>query len=442
MSGTVYVVHAVDTEGPLYESLQATFERLKNTFNLDLPVSYANLEKLRRKEIDLAGKEEIVAKFVDPKLLSYQTSWDRLESLMENIMSDAFRNQVVDSDGNGWIFNWYCLDHVMYEVNPRRRDIGYHNIHDRYLEFVDKFQAHQDAIEWHFHPMSTYREAHRCATSYENSPHLHQVLCRRIIERNFFPSSYRAGFQTERPDSNWFLEQWIPFDCSSMAVEDYSEFEAQADFKNGRSGDWRGAPTDWSIYHPDLYDYRKPGNLKRWIARFLNLNTRLANIDQEEVDKAFLRAQNGQDTLLGVANHDWRDVAHEVNIVRDLLSDASARFPDVPFKFSKTKDAFNQIVNEGNYEKLELSVELKLEEGNYHLYVDTNASEVFGPQPYLAIKTKSGRFIHDNFDFSVCGKSWSYVFDAETVLSSDLDTVGVAANNKFGDTFIKVISVE
>ena len=30
----VYFVHAVDTEGPLYESLGAKFERLKENFNL------------------------------------------------------------------------------------------------------------------------------------------------------------------------------------------------------------------------------------------------------------------------------------------------------------------------------------------------------------------------------------------------------------------------
>ena len=29
MSGKVYIVHAIDTEGPLYESLDATFDRIR-----------------------------------------------------------------------------------------------------------------------------------------------------------------------------------------------------------------------------------------------------------------------------------------------------------------------------------------------------------------------------------------------------------------------------
>ena len=30
----VYIVHAVDTEGPLYESLKAKFEKIKNIFGI------------------------------------------------------------------------------------------------------------------------------------------------------------------------------------------------------------------------------------------------------------------------------------------------------------------------------------------------------------------------------------------------------------------------
>ena len=34
-----------------------------------------------------------------------------------------------------------------------------------------------------------------------------------------------------------------------------------------------------------------------------------------------------------------------------------------------------------------------------HITVKTKQGTVFGPQPFLAIQTKSKRFIHDNFDF-------------------------------------------
>ena len=44
--GNVYVVHCVDTEGPLNESLIATFKRVKDLFNIELKPSEENLEKI------------------------------------------------------------------------------------------------------------------------------------------------------------------------------------------------------------------------------------------------------------------------------------------------------------------------------------------------------------------------------------------------------------
>ena len=35
---TVYIVHAVDTEGPLYESTKATFKRIEELFNIKFKI--------------------------------------------------------------------------------------------------------------------------------------------------------------------------------------------------------------------------------------------------------------------------------------------------------------------------------------------------------------------------------------------------------------------
>ena len=53
----VYVVHNVDTEGPLYESLEATFERIESIAELKFTPSFDLLKKLQNGEIDLNGKE-------------------------------------------------------------------------------------------------------------------------------------------------------------------------------------------------------------------------------------------------------------------------------------------------------------------------------------------------------------------------------------------------
>ena len=62
-----------------------------------------------------------------------------------------------------------------------------------------------------------------------------------------------------------------------------------------------------------------------------------------------------------------------------------------------------------------------------------DGGEVFGPQPFFALKTRAGRFIHDNLDFGLDGQSWRYVFDHETVPGFDLAAIGVGASDKFGN---------
>ena len=63
------------------------------------------------------------------------------------------------------------------------------------------------------------------------------------------PSTYRPGFHTIRPDSNWFLEQWIPFDFSNQSTKNEGN---QPDLIGGRWGDWRRAPNSWKPYHPSI----------------------------------------------------------------------------------------------------------------------------------------------------------------------------------------------
>ena len=57
------------------------------------------------------------------------------------------------------------------------------------------------------------------------------------------------------------------------------------------------------------------------------------------------------------------------------------------------------------------------------------------------MKTKSERFIHDNFDFDTSLTKWSYTFDYDSIHAEDVSAVGVAANDKYGNTFVKVINL-
>jgi hypothetical protein len=440
----VNFLHAIDAEGPLYETVQAKFIRLKDLFGIShIEATSQNLEKLKRGEIPLGGQEADVQRILNGHLANYNDGWDKIDAMLDRIMAPEFRNKHPDSFGGGWVYNWHCLDHVGFEYNPRRRDMGYHNIFDHYAEVLRQKNETRDGLHWHFHPMSTYRDAHRCATSFVNSTELYQVLCRRIIERGWFPTVFRAGFQAERPDSNWFLEQWLPFDISNMAIDDPAEFDKMLDFKNGRSGDWRMAPADWSVYHPSHDNYQVPGNCRRLIGRALNVLNRIASVDQKEMDKAFARANKGLPTLVGFASHDFRDLGAEVDHLRELILNSAKKYPDVKFRYCEGVEAFRYIMSAeediSGIEPLELEIVFHpaTEQDVPNLEIVTKRGKVFGPQPFLAIKTKSRRYIHDNLDFSTVGNRWFYAFHGDTIPFEDVAEVGVAANDRFGNVCVR-----
>lgn len=439
MKRTVYIVHSVDTEGPLFESVRAKFERIKELFGLDFKQkNYQTINKLKNKKISLNGVENQVSEILNDHLTNYNDNWNKINLMIKKIYSKNFRNKFKDSFNNAWVFNWHCLDHVGYKYNPRKRDLGYHKVFDRYHTFLKKYSRfkYKDEIHWHFHPMSTYKEAHRCATSYVNSPELYQIISRRIIDRDWFPSVNRAGFHAERLDSHLFLEQWIPFDLSNLSFKENKKLSL--DMQKGRGADWRRATNEWEIYHPHHDDYQIKGNCRRWIARVLNIKNRFASINQKEMDYAFNRANKGIRTLVGVTSHDFRNLEIEVEEVFKFIRHSSKKYPKVKFYFSEAKEAFQKVIYGKKYENtIKFEVNLNTKEKIPYIIVKTTNGKVFGPQPFLAIKTKSGRYIHDNFDFDLKKNIWFYSFYHSTIDIKNVESFGVAANDKFGNSCIK-----
>lgn len=439
-SRPVYIVHCIDTEGPLYESVDATFDRLREIFHLNLPASQDLLRRLQAGEVQLEGLEAAVQKVVDPHLLAYNDTWDKVDAMMAKLLSESFRTQVPDSAGRGWIYNWFCVDHVDYDVNPRRRDMGYHNIFEHYRGMIRETGSSQDGLHFHYHPHSFRREAHRCATHWWSSSNsLHQILSRRIIDHQWFPAAHRPGFHVIRPDSHWFLEQHIPFDFSSQSMVDNEKDGAQFGLLGGRFGDWRRAPANWQPYHPSGDDYQVPGNCRRWIARCLNVGTRYRLLEERDVRQAFKEAAEGKPVVLAITNHDFRNMGPDIDGVRELLQRVASDFPDVPFLFSEAVTAMRSALALEPLPPCELQLEIHRINDSTHVLKVHSTIPTFGPQPWLALKTVEGTHHFDNFDIDTPFHQWQYVFDEETIPLAAVNAIGVAANNAFGATTVVVM---
>ena len=433
MKGVVYVVHCIDTEGTLHEPLIATFERVRDICGIELEPNRENLRRLQNKEIDLNGLEESVARMVDPHLLRYNDTWDKIDAMLSEILSDGYRRRSLDSFDNGWVYNWYCVDHVGYEANPRRRDMGYHNIFDHYRQMLSETGSERDGLQFHYHPMPFSRQAQHSATHFfAHSDTLFQILARRVIDRHWFPYAFRAGFHTIRPDSHWFLEQFIPFDFSNQAGD--PDPHPDPDLEAGRFGDWRRAPNTWQPYHPAHDDYQLLGECRRWVIRCLNVGTRLRLLGQKDVDQAFVEAAEGKPVVMAFTDHDFRDMRADVDGVLSMLAKAATKYPEVKFRFSEARSAVRQALGLEARPGCHMDFQL---EGN-RLKVSSD-KPTFGPQPFLALKTVTGSYYHDNLDFQMPFREWTYVFDQQSIPLRALEAVGVATCDDTGNVTVAVL---
>jgi hypothetical protein len=431
----LHIVHCIDTEGPLQEPLAATFERLKTIFGIELEASPQNLKRLQRQEIDLGGLETEVAQVVRPDLLSYNSDWDAISRMLDEAMSPAFRGELADHFGGGWVYSWHVMDHVGYASNPRHKALGYGEVFRFYLDAVQRMGQGLDEINWHFHPLFPDGDPLKAATSYTNSyPRLNQILARRLIDEGWFPVANRPGFHSERPDSHAFLEQWIPYDYANQA---YEEESGQKDLRGGRFGDWRRAPKDWTGYRPSHRDHQRPGDMNRHIFRCLNVGTRFRELAAHHVDQAMQDARNCGSAVLAFADHDYRDIRADVRRVREMLHQAKVQHPDVRIRFGGAVSAArDHLAAVGNLpEQAPLALSLTLEDSI--VSVRCTSGRCFGPQPFLAYKSRDGRYIHDNFDLQEPERHWTYTFDAQTVPLHAIECI--AAGSAGADGSVAVV---
>ena len=429
----LHIVYCIDTEGPLTESIKATFNRLKEIYKINLTASKKNLKKIQNREININGLEKEISESFSKKLLSYSNNWAQIEKMLKIITSQKFRKNFKDSFGKGFKYNWFIMDHVGFKNNPRKRDLGFSKIWNRYQKHYKKNKTKTiDGFHFHHHPIPFSKSANHCATHFfNNDPSIYKVLNRRIIDNVWFPSTFRAGFHAIRPDSHWFLEQFIPFDFSNQSVTD--EKNNFVDYKKGRLGDWRRATKSWAPYHPDHDDYQKKGKCRRWSARCLNIGTRGRLLRAKDIEQAFKETALGKSAILSFTNHDYRDMQDDISNVYQMIKSVSKKYPKVKFKWSEAREAMRKSTNIKKNKKA--NIKQKFLGNILHIKSD---QPIFGPQPYLTIKTRKNQYFHDNFDIQRPFYEWTYTLDEQTIPMNNLKILGWAANDNFGRTYVSL----
>ena len=418
----VYVVHSVDVEGPMTETIEATFDRMY-AYGLPRRIKPDKeiLQDIQCKnfhEIDNELKENL-AKVFNKHSLGYLTDWSQIDAMLNDVLSEGFRANHSDSAGNPYRFNWFIYDHHdAFTTNPRFHEEGTSKIFDHYIQGPLRDNT-LDGIYFHYHhvaPSGCALESGTCWT--ENSTY-EKIIAHRIIERGWYFSCFRAGLHIERNDMSHWLEQFIPFDFSAR-------YHNQDDYTPGGDFDWRGCPSVWGGWNPSWYDYRRQGDMKRYLFRSTDLWTYLSLLNENEVAEAFEQANQFGNAVLQYYNHDFRNMKFEIEEGYQVLQTVAQKYPSVEWRFVTAQEAAQKNLKLKN-SPIKLSYDLT---GN--LLTVSSDTPIFGMQPFLAIK-EAGKYFRDNFT-DEGNNRWCYQF-------RNLDKVeafGVAANNISGNYDVKV----
>lgn len=396
MNKKVYVVHCVDAEGPLYESLGATFKRLRDFGVAGYPETLETLKKLQNGEIALGGKEDEIMKLISPERLNYIDSFEKLESMIKKATSKEFRMKYPDSTGQPYKFSWFILDFVGFKTNPRKRPEGYHVMWDWYHDLL-RGQNFGDGRYWHFHTVPPSGEGTEYNNCWTNNDYPEQVLCRRILDKGWFPAVVRTGACIESLALSFWLEMFIPFDYSNSWIPERRFYEERV------IGDWRNAPLSWDGYHPDFYDYRNLGKMKRKIFRCIEIDNGRYKLTEQDIIPAFEQASKGKTAVLAYSNHDRRDIRSDIEYMHQLLIKVSKEYSDVEWSYQNALSAARLI---GGYPS-HSSSKMHLIRKKDILWISAD-SETYSQIPFIALREKNGLIYRGTPLIEKANRKWSF----------------------------------
>ena len=155
------------------------------------------------------------------------------------------------------------------------------------------------------------------------------------------------------------------------------------------------------------------------------------------IDEAFLEAKKEGSAILSFANHDYRDMTNDLNELKNIISQIRSKYPDVKICFAGAEEAAIKHLNYEEKDKLDIDLFIN----KNIVTAEIKAGEIFGSQPFLAIKDKKNNYYHDNFDVVIHGKRWIYVLDNQTINKKSIKTIAIGSAGKYGKFVTKKIEL-
>jgi len=282
------------------------------------------------------------------------------------VFDGAFRNSHRDSFGNVFKMSWFAeMDYLIAQSNFVWADgspagvSGYTAIRDLLMNnWGTGIQTYGDSVEYHHHFMDYDGTWQR----YDNGPdagypeYQMYALDHMIIDRSFYPSTWRSGDWIMPPALSSWLEQWMPFDYTA------------------RTGIW------YPVH---------PSGMDRWQTKCPYSPNTYAS-----TQAAFAYASANGSAIFSSCTHDYEDMKGQVDWLQWCLNhwDADeATYPNVSFKYVSAREAMQLALGFTDFTPPTFTVTPSA--GTYTI---VSSEPLWKNHPYVALKYTDGTYAHMN----------------------------------------------
>jgi hypothetical protein len=305
-----------------------------------------------------------------PSSVDKNADWAAIEREITSVLDPAFRANHVAGLQRPLVLSWFVVDWIGVQTRCGRA-LGYHAVFDRYQHLLQQARVKGigDELYWHYHhALPDHVESNN--RDWLKFPEYERIISRRLLERGFYASCYRAGNTWEDAVVSRWLERWLPFDFSNRAPQ------------RGRNFDWSRAPSDWIVYHPDSADVQRRGTQRRLLGRSVSIEN--GWFRREEVERAFLVARTGRPSYLSFFTHDYKPLRDYVEQGLREIDRVAKDFPGVPIEPVSARELFRRLSSARAQ-----PFALRSEHAAGELTLRAS-SPIFGEQPWLAVTDERG----------------------------------------------------
>jgi hypothetical protein len=346
------------------------------------------------------------------------------------VMSDAFRNQIMDSYGNKLKLTWWMMAGNIFRY-ATNNNIPISNTMTLYLMkkyFGDKIETWNDELSLHYHTFWwTDYDAdgiywwNQAQTFAETKDDFDFTLAQYLLEENVFPVSFRSGWHYM--DNYWqnYLNDLLPYSLHN----DYPAVHTDITEPIDNVYDWSQSSAEFVPFHPATNNYQLSGDGKGWNVR----SKYMGSVTQQMMDQIFQKADQGTDQVVCFWSHlpDQNFLA-EIQQVNNIAHQSAINYPAVKFKYCSAIEAYQLWLKSNDAQEPSLQLTEEVTGADVKFLIDTDEN-IFQSQPFVAIKDRYERYFKvecENVSQNMWRTSTSFPL-------SEIGKVGVAVTDTVGN---------